>query len=188
MAFLYTLPGIPYLYNGDEIGMDYARGLVSKEGAYTRTGSRTPMQWDTTANAGFSTAPREKLYLPVTSRKRAATVAGQDKDAASLLNFLRALATLRHSTPALQADGDFAPVYARPKKYPFAYLRTQGDDSILVVLNPSGKSVAVTLDLPGYFQPLLAAGATLRRTARRLRITMGPVSYGLFRLATAKTS
>ena len=182
MAFFYTLPGIPYLYNGDEIGMDYARGLTSVEGAYTRTGSRTPMQWDTSANAGFSTAPKEKLYLPVTSKKRADTVAGQDRDPDSLLNFLRALAALRQSSPALQADGTFPPVYAQPKKYPFAYLRTHGADTFLIALNPSGKSVAVTLDLAGDFTPQLVAGATLRRVARRLRLTLGATSYGIFRL------
>ena len=184
MVFFYTLPGVPYLYNGDEIGMDYARGLVSVEGAYTRTGSRTPMQWDSSANAGFSTAPKEKLYLPVTSRKSPDTVAGQERDPASLLHFLRALATLRQSTPALQADGDFTPVYAKPKKYPFAYLRTLDGDTILVVLNPSGKSVAVTLDLPAFAaaQPLLPTAATLTRTGSRIRLKMPAVTTGLFRL------
>jgi len=187
MAFFYTLPGVPYLYNGDEIGMDYARGLVSVEGAYTRTGSRTPMQWDSSANAGFSSAPKEKLYLPVTSKQKPDTVAGQDRDPASLLNFLRALAALRQSTPALQADGDFTPVYAQPKKYPFAYLRTLDGDTILVVLNPSGKSVAVTLDLPafGTAQPLLPTAVTLTHTGRRARLKMPAVSTGLFRLVTA---
>ena len=188
-AFLYTLPGIPYLYNGDEIGMDYVRGLVSKEGAYTRTGSRTPMQWDTTANAGFSTASRDKIYLPVTSRKRAATVAGQERDPASLLNCLRALATFRDRTPALQANGGFVPVYARKKKYPFAYLRTLHGDTVLVALNPSGRRVSVLLDptAKGEAQPLLGAGAKIRRAGSRLRLEMAPLSYGLFRLAPGPT-
>jgi len=184
MAFFYTLPGIPYLYNGDEIGMDYARGLVSVEGAYTRTGSRTPMQWDSSANAGFSTAPKEKLYLPVTSKQKPDTVAGQDGDPASLLNFLRALAALRQSTPALQADGDFTPVYAKAKTYPFAYLRSLDGDTLLVALNPSGKSIAVTLDLPAFTaaQPLLPTSVTIARTRNRVRLKMPAVSSGLFRL------
>jgi len=188
-AFLYTLPGIPYLYNGDEIGMDYVRGLVSKEGGYTRTGSRTPMQWDASPNAGFSTAPAEKLYLPVTQTRRAPTVAAQEKKATSLLHHLRRLAQLRDQTPALQANGDFIPVYARRKKYPFAYLRTLDGDTLLVALNPSARRVSVLLDAParGEAQPLFVAGAKIRRTGRRLRLEMAPVSYGLFRLAPAKT-
>ena len=44
-AFLLTLPGCPFIYYGDEIGMRYEHGLLSKEGGYERTGSRTPMQW-----------------------------------------------------------------------------------------------------------------------------------------------
>ena len=186
-AFFYTLPGIPYLYNGDEIGMDYVRGLVSKEGGYSRTGSRTPMQWDTTANAGFSAAPRAKLYLPVAAKKPAATVAGQERDPASLLNCLRTLAALRARTPALQANGDLVPVYARKKKYPFAYLRTLDGDTILVTLNPSGRRVSVLLDASarGAAKPLLGSGVKIRRAGSRLRLEMAPLSYGLFRLAPA---
>jgi glycosidase len=188
MAFFYTLPGIPYLYNGDEIGMDYARGLVSVEGAYTRTGSRTPMQWDSSSNAGFSTAAKEKLYLPVTSKAKADTVAGQERDPASVLHFLRALARLRQSTPALQADGGFSPVYAKAKTYPFAYLRTLDCDVILVVLNPSGKSISVTLGLPAFTasHPLLPTAATLTRSHNRVRLKMPAVSSGLFRLSRVR--
>ncbi len=56
-AFLLTLPGIPFIYQGDEIGQYNVDGLPSKEGGYVRTGARTPIQWDDSANAGFSTAP-----------------------------------------------------------------------------------------------------------------------------------
>ena len=48
-AMLFTLPGAPFVYYGDEIGMRYLP-LPTKEGGYFRTGSRTPMQWDDTAN------------------------------------------------------------------------------------------------------------------------------------------
>ena len=64
-AFLLTMPGVPFIYYGDEIGMRYLRGLRSKEGGYNRTGSRTPMQWTDAPNAGFSTADTEDLYLPI---------------------------------------------------------------------------------------------------------------------------
>ena len=53
-AFIFTMPGVPYLYYGDEIGMRYLE-LATKEGGYFRTGSRTPMQWNSSKNAGFTT-------------------------------------------------------------------------------------------------------------------------------------
>ena len=62
-AFLLSMPGAPFLYYGDEIGMRYVENLHSVEGGYGRTGSRSPMQWDHTTNAGFSAAPKEKLYV-----------------------------------------------------------------------------------------------------------------------------
>ena len=66
-ATIFTLPGAPFVYYGDEIGMRYLP-LPTKEGGYFRTGSRTPMQWDDTANHGFSTADAKDIYLPVDRR------------------------------------------------------------------------------------------------------------------------
>ena len=63
----------PVLYYGDEIGMRYLP-LPTKEGGYFRTGSRTPMQWDNSANLGFSAAAADKLYLPVDPAADAPTV------------------------------------------------------------------------------------------------------------------
>ena len=60
-----TMPGIPFVYYGDEIGMEYIPDMPSKEGGFTRTGSRTPMQWKKGKNAGFSDGAKELLYLPV---------------------------------------------------------------------------------------------------------------------------
>ena len=51
-AFLLSMPGAPFIYYGDEIGMRYVKGLTSVEGGYGRTGSRSPMQWDSGVNAG----------------------------------------------------------------------------------------------------------------------------------------
>lgn len=64
-AFLMTMPNVPFIYYGDEIGMKSQNNLTSKEGGYNRTGSRMPMQWDSTKNAGFSKALKSKLYLPI---------------------------------------------------------------------------------------------------------------------------
>ena len=71
---IFLMPGVPFIYYGDEIGMRY-RNLPGKEGGYTRTGSRTPMQWDNSANHGFSQAAADALYLPVDEREDAPTVA-----------------------------------------------------------------------------------------------------------------
>ena len=64
-AFLFTMPGVPFLYYGDEIGLNYIADMPTKEGGYTRTGSRTPMQWTDGVNAGFSEGEPDKLYLPI---------------------------------------------------------------------------------------------------------------------------
>ena len=82
--FLLTMPGCPFIYYGDEIGMRYVHGLVSKEGGYERTGSRTPMQWDGSTNAGFSAAPAEDLYLPLDPDASRPCVAAQRDDPESL--------------------------------------------------------------------------------------------------------
>ena len=49
-AFLLTMPGAPFIYYGDEIGLRYVENLVSVEGGYNRTGSRSPMQWNHSVN------------------------------------------------------------------------------------------------------------------------------------------
>ena len=103
-VFLLTLPGVPFFYYGDEIGMRYLP-QVSKEGGYHRTGSRTPMQWDSGKNLGFSTAPVRKLYLDVDRDVNAPTVAAQTQDDNSLLNLVKRLNAIRHKTPDLQSDG-----------------------------------------------------------------------------------
>ena len=54
---IYGFPGAPFLYYGDEIGMRYIPDMISVEGGYERTGSRTPMQWSKGVNGDFSSAP-----------------------------------------------------------------------------------------------------------------------------------
>ena len=84
-AMFLTLPGVPFIYYGDEIGMRYFE-LPTKEGGYTRTGTRTPMQWSEGNNKGFSTAPADKLYLPVDETVRIAL----DGNSAEYLKRLKA--------------------------------------------------------------------------------------------------
>ncbi len=104
-AFLLSMPGAPFIYYGDEIGMRYVEGLTSVEGGYGRTGSRSPMQWDETTNAGFSSAPKEALYVKMDESSDRPTVAAQQADPNSLLHEVQRLIRIRQAHPALQNKG-----------------------------------------------------------------------------------
>jgi maltose alpha-D-glucosyltransferase/alpha-amylase len=190
-TFLMTMPGVPYLYSGDEIGMRYVRGLVSKEGGYNRTGSRTPMQWTSGKNVGFSSAEAKDLYLPIDPAKDRPTVESQRHEADSLLNHIRHLAILRREHPALGGDGDFEPLYAEKNKYPFIYRRKLGAETIVVALNPSAKPVSAEIR-PGKVGPcsitLEAHGAALLKSKTGWKVTMQGISSGIFKFHAAFNS
>ena len=110
-TMLLTLPGVPFTYYGDEIGMRYL-SQTSKEGGFQRTGSRTPMQWDDkAANLGFSDACRDKLYLDVDRSADAPCVSRQLTDPSSILNIVKALNKLRAENDELQADAELDVIY-----------------------------------------------------------------------------
>jgi glycosidase len=154
-AFLLTMPGVPFIYYGNEIGMrQLTSDLPHVEGAYKpRAGARTPMQWSRHKNAGFSTAAPDKLYLPVDSADDFPNVAGQEEDPKSLLNRVRRLIQLKKQEKALAAYAEFIPIFARENTYPFIYARAAGDDLILVILNPAGRKAeaefSCNMDLTG---------------------------------------
>ena len=130
-AFLLTMPGVPFIYYGDELGMRYSKDQPTFEGGYDRTGTRTPMQWSRARNLGFSDAEEDRLYLPVDKSADAPTVEDEEKDPESLLNSIRRLTALRHSLEDLQADADFE-VLAAGEAVPFVYRR----GSLTVAVNP----------------------------------------------------
>jgi maltose alpha-D-glucosyltransferase/alpha-amylase len=173
-----TLPGVPFLYYGDEIGMRNLDGLPEKEGSMWRAANRTPMQWGPGANLGFSTAPAEKLYLPVDAAADAPTVAAQEQDPGSLLHLVRSLVALRKAHPAMGNDGGFTPLYAKPGQYPFVYERSTGEQRVVVVINPAGRATEADLGSHGLTgaTPLLAEGVVI--TGDRVRCA--PVSFGIF--------
>lgn len=138
-AFLLSMPGAPFVYYGDEIGMHYVEKLVSVEGGYDRTGSRTPMQWDDSLNAGFSNAPESRLYAPLDPAPDRPNLKAQKAEPDSLYNEVRRLIALRQSHKALQSQGAIEFVYAEKNAYPLAYLRSMGEERILVILNPSAQ-------------------------------------------------
>lgn len=137
-AWIFTMPGAPFLYYGDEIGMEF-RDLPTKEGGYHRTGSRTPMQWDDGKNLGFSAAEAERLYLPVEDTA-AHTVQAQENDQNSLLSCVKELIALHHAQPDLKSDVPFT-VY-RAEGRLFAYKR----GSLLIAMNPGTDSITCPLD------------------------------------------
>lgn len=139
-AFLLTMPGNPFIYYGDEIGMRYLP-LPTKEGGYTRTGSRTPMQWDDTKNRGFSEADPEQLYLPVDTAEDAPTIAAQMKDKDSLWHVVKDILAIRNNEEDLKENANLELLYAKKDKRAFAYKR----GSLLMCCNPSAEECSIEI-------------------------------------------
>lgn len=185
-AFSLTMPGVPFIFYGNEIGMRQLYGLPYVEGAYKpRAGGRTPMQWTAGKNRGFSTASPEKLYLPVDTAKDAPNVADQEKDPNSLLNRVKRLIQLRKKEKALTAYAEFVPVYAKENMYPFIYARACGDEMILVILNPAGREAEANFSLkPIIDQYQLLAGKEMDFEIKgdKYRVTTPRQSYAIYKL------
>ncbi len=141
-AFLLSMPGAPFIYYGDEIGMRHVENLMSVEGGYDRTGARSPMQWDSTPNAGFSSAAKEKLYISQDESSDCPTVSAQVACENSLYHEIKRLIEIRQSVKALQSKGEIRFVYAKENEYPLAYVRSSGEEEILVVINPGAKEAS----------------------------------------------
>jgi glycosidase len=183
--FLLTMPGAPFIYYGDEIGMRSLDGIPSKEGGMNRTPARTPMQWGEGPSAGFSAASAKKLYLSVDPAPDRPTVAAQEADPGSLLNCVRRLIALRKEHPALCASAGFEVVYAEAGKYPLVYRRTAGGENLLVALNPAGYPVEAALSaeaIPGSPRTLYGLEAPFTRTKSGWRLSMPPVSGGVYQI------
>lgn len=148
-AFLLSMPGAPFIYNGDEIGMRQISGLISHEGSRSlRAGCRTPMQWSNELNDGFSDAAPEKLYLPLDPDPNRPRVSEQMTQDNSLWQEVHKLLQLRHNTPELQANAPVEFLYAEKEAYPFVYQRTGKNRNVLIVLNPSGEDVVWKGNIP----------------------------------------
>ena len=171
-ATLFTLPGVPFLYYGDEIGMRYLADLPSKEGGYTRTGSRTPMQWDHSRNMGFSSAPEDMLYLPTDPAPDApcvADAAGKD----GLYETVRSILAIRHADPDLMASGPFSVLYASPGDPLFVFRRGKR----VLAVNPSGRQRSADIpDLDDAASPVFTIGTALYEGSR---LILGPQSFVL---------
>ena len=153
-SILFTLPGTPIIYYGDEIGMGDNIEL------FDRNGVRTPMQWDAGRNAGFSEADPARLYSPVIDTPpydpAHVNVAAQTSDPGSLLHYLRRLIALRKELPVL--------AYGELQWFPIeqveilAFTREYQGVRMWFLHNLSGVEQTVSLpdNLPGHLRDRLS--------------------------------
>jgi alpha-glucosidase len=157
-ALLLTLRGTPFIYYGEEIGMRNGRiprrqirdpvGKRYWPFHAGRDGARTPMQWDASTQAGFSTGTP---WLPVNWNYRTVNVESQQPEPLSLLNWYRDLIELRKREPALHA-GTYQRICVEDGV--FCYFRDWQRDRVLVALNFSGAPRRVSLPDDGRWQVL----------------------------------
>jgi maltose alpha-D-glucosyltransferase / alpha-amylase len=145
-ALLLSLPGTPIIYYGDEIGMgdNYYLG--------DRNGVRTPMQWSSDRNAGFSSGNPQRLYLPVIIdpeyHYELRNVEVEQSSPHSLLWWMRRILDLRKQYPAF-GNGSFEALSANNSKI-FAFVRETDEQTILVAANLSRFAQYAELDLSKY--------------------------------------
>ena len=175
-AFIMTVPGVPFVYYGDEIGMSYLPDIPSKEGGLNRTGSRTPMQWCRGKNAGFSTASSEALYLPVD--EDGVNVEDQLTDENSLLNITKKLIGLRKRSAALSNEGEIEFLNRENGGYPLVYKRKGEDGEYLVAINPTGVAREFAYYLCGAKIIMQNGGVTLTDD----KIELPPITYAIVKL------
>jgi glycosidase len=186
MVFGITMPGVPFIYYGNEIGMRQLYDMPQIEGAYKpRAGARTPMQWTSGMNRGFSSADFSKLYLPVDTSNDAPNVETEQQDATSLLNRVKKLIALKHTEPALAAYADFTPLYAKENTYPFIYTRTNGNDVLLVIINPAEKAATAEFQMNGPYKKFhLLAGKKMEISKKDKTVSLEApgISYSVYKL------
>jgi maltose alpha-D-glucosyltransferase/alpha-amylase len=181
MSLLLSLPGTPVLYYGDEIGMGDNIFLADRDGV------RTPMQWSSDRNAGFSKANPQSLYLPVVVDPQfhyeTVNVEAQHANPNSLLWWIRGMIRRRHSHPVFgRGSIEFlAPQNDRV----LAYLREDEAETILVVANLSRHAQFVEIDLSRFSgsRPMELPGRTEFPMIGELPylLTLGP--YGFYWLS-----
>jgi alpha-glucosidase len=156
---LLTLRGTPTLYYGDEIGLhqvaiapDQVRDPFEKNVpgiGVGRDGCRTPMQWDATVGAGFSTA---KPWLPLAGDYTHENVANLDADAGSILNLYKALIALRRKLPQL-VTGAYQSVAAHSDI--LLYRRGSEGETVIVALNLGAEPASVASSSIGFEREIL---------------------------------
>jgi maltose alpha-D-glucosyltransferase/alpha-amylase len=181
-ALLFSLPGSPVVYYGDEIGMGDNVYLGD------RNGVRTPMQWTGGWNAGFSKVDPERLYQPLIQNPvygyQAVNVEAQQRQPASLLSWMRRLVRVRQSTRVF-SRGSIE--FLRPVNHRvLAFLRRLDGEAVLAVNNLSSTAQAVELDLRALAGaiPVEMFGRSVFPRVREAPyvLTLGPFDFYWFKL------
>ncbi|MCL4562298.1 MAG: maltose alpha-D-glucosyltransferase [Chloroflexi bacterium] len=179
-SHLFTLPGSPVIYYGDEIGMGDNVWLRDRDGV------RTPMQWEASPGAGFSSVDPGQFYLPLIDAKpygpEKVNVVGQLSDEGSFLNTIRRMIAVHKQNAAL-GWGDFGWVEAGDPAVA-AYCRGCGEgERILVVNNLSGKPIQMPLSGLGARRLVDLFDSTLEiETEKEPVLVLEPYAYRWLRL------
>jgi maltose alpha-D-glucosyltransferase/alpha-amylase len=181
-SLLFTLPGTPVMYYGDEIGMGDNIYLGD------RNGVRTPMQWTSDRNAGFSRADGARMYAPVIADPvygyQAINVEAQERIKTSLLHWVKRLIKVRQRYPAF-ALGKLRFVNPDNRRV-LAFTREWQGQTILIICNLSRYAQPAVIDLREWegYVPVELMGETPfpRISSMPYQLSMGPYMFLWFRL------
>jgi maltose alpha-D-glucosyltransferase/alpha-amylase len=182
IAILFSLPGTPVIYYGDEIGMGDNPFLGDRDGV------RTPMQWTSDRNAGFSRADPARLHAPLIMDPvygyRSVNVEAQQREPAGLLQWLRNMIGLRRLFPVFSHG--MLDMLSPENQRVLAFLRLYEGDAVLCVANLSHFVQPVMLDLArfGGFTPVEMLGYTSFPAIEEKPyfLTLGPYGFCWFEL------
>ena len=179
-CLLFSLPGTPVVYYGDEIGMGDNVHLGDRDGV------RTPMQWSPDRNAGFSQAHPHKLFLPLINdpeyHYETVNVETQQNNSSSLLWWMKRIIAIRKRYQAF-GRGDIQFLSPENAKV-LAFTRSHQEEHLLILTNLSRHPQAVELELPDFegYRPVEVFGQTPFPTIEggTNRFTLGPYGYYWF--------
>lgn len=183
-AFYLTLRGTPIMYYGEELGMENNNpkrkedvkdpvGRIGWPKEIGRDGERTPMQWNTETNGGFST---KEPWLPVPPSYKTHNVATESKDANSVLSMYKKVLALRRSNQAL-VEGSYTALNESDANV-MSYLRSYKGKAVLVALNMSSSPKKASFNLADKAASLKSLVATPKSSAKGMDVSLEP--YGVF--------
>ena len=204
-SFILTMRGTPFVYNGDELGMTNAgfekiedfrdvqtlneyqhqkntQGDLNKFMAYiqavSRDNSRTPFQWDSTSNAGFSSG---KPWIQVATNYKLINAQNQQLDPNSCLNYFRKLVALRNANIPVLVYGKYTLI---DKQNPniYAYTREGDGRKILIVLNFSSQKASVSIPFDVSQAKLLLSNYADTPAANKNSISLKPYQSAIYQL------